>query len=199
MASILLFLVLFPAWSLTIRFRSSMHLDATAVGPRPVALVFGAGYWPDGTPSDILKDRVDAAIELYRLGRVTRVIFSGDNRVVSYNEPGAMRDYAVQKGLPLEAIVLDQAGRRTYDSCYRARDIFGVHEVVLVTQRYHLPRALYLAQGLGLDATGYIADRRPYVQIRWYWLREIPALWASWWDLWVSKPVPVLGDPIPIS
>jgi len=188
----------FAAWTLTGRYAGRIESTAEAVPERPVALVFGAGYWPDGTPSDVMKDRVEASVDLYRAGRVRKVLFSGDNRFVDYNEPQKMAEYALSLGLPEEAIVLDYAGRRTYDSCYRARDIFGLQEVVLVTQRYHLPRALYICRGLGLDAVGYVADRRSYVYIRTYWAREVPALWLSWWELWVTHPVPILGDPIPI-
>jgi SanA protein len=188
----------FLAWTLTGRYEGRIYTAAEALPERPVALVFGAGYWPDGTPSDVMKDRVEAAVDLYRAGRVHKLLFSGDNRFVDYNEPAKMGEYALSLGLPEEAIVLDYAGRRTYDSCYRARDIFGVRELVLVTQRYHLPRALYICRGLGLDAVGYVADRRPYVYIRTYWARELPALWLAWLELWVTHPVPILGDPIPI-
>jgi SanA protein len=188
----------FSTWTLTTRYERKIYSAAEAVPERRVALVFGAGYWADGTPSDVMKDRVEAAVDLYRSGRVRRVLFSGDNRFVDYNEPAKMREYALSLGLPDQAIVLDYAGRRTYDSCYRARDIFGLSEVLLVTQRYHLPRALYTCQRLGLNAVGFVADRRPYVYIRTYWAREIPALWLAWWELWVSHPLPVLGDRIAI-
>jgi len=197
-AGICLIATSFTLWTLTVRYGHSIYSSPEAVPQRPVALVLGAGYWPDGTPSDVMKDRIEAAVDLYRAGRIRKVLFSGDNRFVNYNEPGTMRQYAMTLGLPEEAIVLDYAGRRTYDSCYRARDIFGLQELVVVTQRYHLPRALYICQSLGLDAVGYAADRRPYIHIRQYWAREIPALWLPWWDLWVRHPVPVLGDPIPI-
>ena len=190
--------IVFPAWTLAGRYEGRIYRTAEAVPARPVAVVFGAGQWPDGTPSDVMKDRVEAAVELYRAGRVRKVLFSGDNRFINYNEPGTMREYALSLGLPDEAIELDYVGRRTYDTCYRARDIFGLHEVVLVTQRYHLPRALYTCGKLGLDAVGYAADRRPYVYIRRYWLREVPALWVAWLQLWVTHPLPVLGEPIPI-
>jgi SanA protein len=188
----------FAAWTLTMRYEPKIHSTADAVPQRRVALVFGAGYWADGTPSDVMKDRVEAAVDLYRSGKVRLVLFSGDNRFADYNEPAKMREYALSLGLPAEAIVLDYAGRRTYDSCYRARDIFGLTEALLVTQRYHLPRALYTCQRLGLDAVGFAADRRPYVYIRAYWVREVPALLLAWWELWVSHPLPVLGDRIPI-
>jgi len=185
-------------WTFALRYQSRTYDVADLVPQRPVALVFGAGYWPDGTPSDVMKDRVQAAVELYQAGRVRKVLFSGDNRFVDYNEPEKMQQYAEALGLPAEAIILDHAGRRTYDTCYRARAIFGLQGVVLITQRYHLPRALYTCHGLGLNVVGYAADRRSYVNIRHYRAREIPALWLSWWDLWIRRPIPVLGDPIPI-
>lgn len=180
------------------RYERRIYNRVEEVPEAPVAVVFGAGYWPDGTPSDVMKDRVEAAVALYRAGRVRKILFSGDNRFVHYNEPGKMREYALSLGLSEDVIVLDYAGRRTYDTCYRARDIFGLRDVILVTQRYHLPRALYICDRLGLHAVGYVADRRYYPHIREYWLREVPALWMAWWDLWVAHPVPVLGDPIPI-
>jgi len=187
-------------WNLTARYDHRIYNpdELDVVPERSIALVFGAGYWEDGALSDILRDRLDAAIELYRAGRVEVLLFSGDNRVVDYNEPARMREYALSQGVLDEAIVLDYAGRRTYDTCYRARDIFQVDEVILVTQRYHLSRALLTCDGLDVDALGYAADRTPYVHIRWYWVREIPALWNAWWDIYIRHPVPVLGEPLPI-
>ncbi len=167
---------------------------------RPVAIVFGAGYWPNGALSLVLQERLDAAIELYQAGKVQKLLFSGDNRIVEYNEPERMRIYAVKQGVPGEDIVLDYAGRRTYDTCYRARDIFGLSQATLVTQRYHLPRAIETCRALGLGVVGYSADRyqhRGYYMIR-YRLREIPALWLAWWELAVTHPRPVLGEPLPI-
>ncbi len=170
------------------------------VPQRPVAVVFGAGYWPSGQLSAILQDRVDAAIELYRAGRVEKLLFSGDNRFVDYNEPAQMLGYALAQGVPREAIVLDYAGRRTYDTCYRARDIFQVGEVILITQRFHMPRALNTCRGLGIDAVGYVADRHRYPRRShtWYWFRESLALWRAQIDLYLYRPVPVLGEPLPI-
>jgi SanA protein len=143
---------------------------------------------------------MDAAIELYEAGSVRKLLLSGDNRVETYNEPASMLAYALDSGVPREDIVLDYAGRRTYDTCYRARDIFELSEAILVTQQYHLPRAIATCRGLGLEAVGYRANRyehRGYYLIV-YRLREIPALWKAWWDLYVARPVPVLGDPLPI-
>ena len=116
----------------------------------------------------ILKDRLDAAFELYQAGKVQKLLFSGDNRFVDYNEPGKMLEYALAHGIPREDVVLDYAGRRTYDTCYRARDIFNVSEAIVVTQRYHLPRTLETCRVLGLDVVGYIADRQAYPQRLYY-------------------------------
>lgn len=194
----LLVLAAWVGWTLTARYRSAIYRTPADVPRRAVAVVFGAGYWPDGTLSNILQDRVDGAVELYRAGRVRKVLFSGDNRYLYYNEPQRMKEYALSVGLPEEAIVLDYAGRRTYDTCYRARDIFMLDDVVLVTQRYHLPRALYTSERLGLHAVGYACDRQTYVFLPRYWAREIPAIVLAAWELWVTRPLPVLGDPIPI-
>jgi SanA protein len=170
------------------------------VPARRVAIVFGAGLWRDGTPTPILHDRVATAVDLYRAGKVEKILMSGDNRFVEYNEPEAMRQLAVALGVPDEAIVLDYAGRRTYDTCYRAKAIFGVTEAILVTQDFHLPRALYLCSRLGVDGIGVNADLRDYRRSSvLYWnLRELVATAAALWDVNVSRPVPVLGDPEPI-
>ncbi len=187
-------------WTLTGRYKAKMYAldDVDQVPRRPVAVVFGAGYWPSGALSDVLRDRMDAAIALYRAGRVDYLLCSGDNRFVNYNEPAKMLEYALEQGVPREAIVLDYAGRRTYDTCYRARDIFQVRDVVLVTQRFHMPRALMTCQSLGMNAVGVIADQTTYVHIRRYWVREVVALWRAWLDIYLLHPVPILGEPLPI-
>lgn len=170
------------------------------VPARRVAIVFGAGLWRDGSATPILHDRVAAAADLYRAGKVERILMSGDNRFVDYNEPAAMRELALSLGVPDEAIVLDYAGRRTYDTCYRAKAIFGVTEAILVTQEFHLPRALYLCNRLGVDSVGVEADRRDYRRSSvLYWnLRELLATVNALWEVHISHPLPVLGDPEPI-
>src|SRR6187401_3611124 len=108
-----------------------------------VAIVFGAGLRRDGTPTPILRDRVDTAASLYFEGKVEKILMSGDNRFDYYNEPESMRQYALSQGVPDAALALDYAGRRTYDTCYRAKTIFKVENALLVTQKFHLPRALF--------------------------------------------------------
>lgn len=168
------------------------------VPPRKVAIVFGAGITADGRPMPALADRVWTAAELYKAGKVQKLLMTGDNRFVNYNEPEAMRQYALARGVPDEDIVLDYAGRRTYDSCYRAEYIFGVQDAVLVTQWFHLDRALYTCHGLGIDAVGVAADRRDYYSARYWWWREVAAVTKAWLDLNLLHPTPVLGERLPI-
>ena len=166
-----------------------------------IAIVFGAGLQRDGTPTAILKDRVATAADLYFAGKVQKILMSGDNRFLYYNEPGAMMAYAVKLGVPQKDIVLDYAGRRTYDTCYRALYIFGVQEALLVTQDYHLPRALFTCNQIGLKSVGVIADQHTgiyYYSLAIGKLREYPASLDAMWDLYISHPLPVLGKPEPI-
>ena len=165
----------------------------------PAAIVLGAGYWPSGRLSNALADRMDAAIALYEEGKVNKLLLTGDNRFADYNEPAAMAAYAEARGVPRRDLVLDYAGRRTYDSCYRASTIFGAEQAILVTQEFHLPRALYTCNQLGLETVGVVADRHTYVRATWYQLRELFALTRAWLDVNLFKPVPVLGDPIHVD
>ena len=166
-----------------------------------IAIVFGAGLTRSGEPTPALYDRVATAADLYRRGVVDKLLLTGDNRFVNYNEPEAMRRAAVKLGVPDGNVVLDYAGRRTYDSCYRAREIFGVKRAILVTQAFHLERALYLCDAFGLDSLGVAADRRQYTQTSqtWWSIREAAATLAAWLDVNVRRPTPVLGPPLPIG
>ena len=142
------------AANIDVLVQGTPRYDTVASVPtEPVAIVFGAGL--DGTrPSNALRDRLDAAIALYRAHKVPHLLVSGDNHHAGYDEPSAMRTYLLAHGVPARAITRDDAGFDTFDSCARARTVFGVHRAVLVTQDYHLPRALYLCQHLGVAAVG---------------------------------------------
>jgi vancomycin permeability regulator SanA len=165
-----------------------------------VAIVFGAGLRQDGTPTPILRDRVETAADLFFNGKVEKLLMSGDNRFVNYNEPESMRQYALSLGVPYEAIVLDYAGRRTYDTCYRAKAIFGVKSALLVTQKFHLPRALFLCNALGVKAAGVEAKNRQYWGMSLFiWnFRELLATISAFMDVYINNPIPVLGNPEPI-
>ena len=181
-------------------YAHSKTYAAAEVPTRPVAIVFGAGLWRNGTATPVLQDRVQTAANLYFAGKVKKLLMSGDNRFVDYNEPAVMRQLALSLGVPDGAIVLDYAGRRTYDTCYRAKAIFGVNEAILVTQAFHLPRAIYLCNHLGVDSVGVDADLRVYPKSSLlYWnARELLATVAALWDFNIGHPVPVLGDKEPI-
>ncbi|MBT3190559.1 MAG: DUF218 domain-containing protein [Anaerolineae bacterium] len=164
------------------------------------AIVFGAGLWRDGTPTPVLRDRIQAGAELYFAGKVEKLLMSGDNRFADYDEPTAMKNYAIELGVPENDIVLDFAGRRTYDTCYRAKEIFGLDSAILVTQEFHLSRALYICDALGVESTGINGDRRTYLKrSRFFWnTRETLATLTAFWDLYVTRPFPVLGEFEPI-
>jgi SanA protein len=182
-------------------FHASSRLYTVETAPaRRVAVVYGAGLLRDGSPTPVLRDRVATAVDLYFAGKVEKLLMSGDNRFLNYNEPGAMAAYALTLGVPEEDIVMDFAGRRTYDTCFRARDIFGLDKAILVTQRFHLPRALYTCNQLGLDSVGVPADRREYRRGPYlYWnLREILATTNALWEVHFARPLPVLGEYEPI-
>lgn len=179
---------------------SPQTFSTDSVPARRVAVVFGAEVKRDGTPSVVLRDRIETAVALYKSGKVGKLLMSGDNRFVDYNEPEAMRRYALTFGVPNSDIVLDYAGRRTYDTCYRAKEIFGVNSAVLVTQGFHLPRALFLCKSFGIDAVGVKSENYDYLKrLRLYWnVRELLAGVQSVFDVYLWKPLPVLGAPEPI-
>ena len=184
-------------WWVDRRYKKLIY-SIEMVPSRKVAIVYGAGITIDGRPMAALADRVWTAAELYKAGKVQKLLMSGDNRYIEYNEPEAMRQYALAQGVPDEDIVLDYAGRRTYDTCYRAGHIFGVEEAILVTQWFHLDRALYICDKLGIDAVGVAADRRDYQSARYWWVREVAAVSRAWLDLNLLHPTPVLGEKLPI-
>jgi vancomycin permeability regulator SanA len=175
--------------------------DDARLPHRHVALVFGAGVTPGGRPSAVLYDRVATAAGLYRAGKVEKLLMSGDNHVSDYNEVEVMRQTALGLGIPDTDIVLDYAGFRTYDSCYRARDVFGLRAATLVTNAYHLPRALYICRELGLDVVGAAADRQPYpatAKLSWE-VREVPALLAARWWLSTGQQPRFLGPRVDVD
>ncbi|HEY9809923.1 MAG TPA: ElyC/SanA/YdcF family protein [Halomicronema sp.] len=129
--------------------------NITTVPVEDIAIIFGAGVWEDGTPSPMLAQRVQAGVDLYSQGKVKKLLMTGDNSSEDYNEVRAMQVYAERQGVPVENITLDYAGFSTYESCYRARVVFGVKRAILITQRYHLPRAVYTGRLLGVEAVGF--------------------------------------------
>lgn len=138
-------------------------------------LVLGASVLPSGKPSDILADRLEVAADLFLAGAADQIIVSGDNREAHYNESDAMKAYCVSLGVPADDVVVDHAGYDTYASVYRAKHVYGADDVMIVTQAYHLYRALAIAQGLGMIAQGVAADKGAYDNQMSYSLREVIA------------------------
>lgn len=162
-------------------------------------LVLGCGVRDDGTPSPMLRDRLDCALSLYRAGASEKLLLSGDHGTKGYNEVGAMKRYMLEQGVPSEDLFLDHAGFSTYDSIYRAKAVFQAEKVLIVTQNYHLYRALYLADALGLEAQGAPSAGENYSGQTMRDLREILARCKDFLKA-LFKPDPTfLGDPIPLS
>lgn len=172
-------------------YHRSIYLQPDAPN-RQFAIVFGAAVYANGRLSPVLRDRVDTAVALYKAGQVDRILVSGDNRTDDYDEPGSMMAYAIQRGVDPADIIADRAGHRTYDTCYRASRVFDVKFAVLVTQQFHLPRALLTCEALGMDAVGAVADQRTYRDARWYEIRETAATLVAAWDVIRREPPPLL-------
>lgn len=180
-------------WRNTVKLYYNRSIYNPVDVPRQkVALVFGAAVYGNGRLSPVLRDRMDTAIDLYRAGQVDSILVSGDNRTSDYDEPGSMMAYAIEHGVDPHHIRVDRAGHRTYDTCYRASHIFDVTDAVLVTQAFHLPRALLTCEGLGIRAVGAVADRRSYRGARWYEIRETGATLVAAWDVVRREPPPLL-------
>lgn len=164
------------------------------------AIVLGAYVFPDGRVCDMLADRIITAVELYKGKKVRKIIMTGDHGRNSYDEVNSMRRYAEKLGVPTEDIFMDHAGFSTYESMYRARDIFMVDSAVVVTQTFHLPRALYTAESMGLKAVGVKADRHVYAGAEYYEMREIPARLKAFAQIHLLRSKPTfLGEAIPVD
>jgi len=173
--------------------------DNLIAGEYDCILVLGAGVWSGGRPSHMLSDRLDVAIDAYNAGAAPKLLMSGDHGRREYDEVNVMKDYALGEGVPSEDVFMDHAGFSTYESIYRARDVFMAKRVLIVTQEYHLYRALYVARSLGLEAEGIAADLRPYRGQLRYDLREVLARCKDF-AMCIFKPLPTyLGEAIPVS
>lgn len=162
-------------------------------------LVLGCLVKDGGEPSHMLEDRLRRAVELYEAGVAPKILMSGDHGRKDYNEVEAMKQYAMEQGIPAEDIFMDHAGFSTYDSCYRAKDIFTVGKVIIVTQKYHLHRALYIAENLGMEAYGVDADYRTYYNQSMRDLREMLARVKDFLYVLVQPEPVYLGNQIPIT
>lgn len=163
-------------------------------------IVLGAGVKNDGTPSDILADRLETSIEVYNEDTAGALILSGDHGREEYNEVGAMKEYVLKKNIDESIVFMDHAGFSTYDTMYRSKEIFKVKSAIIVTNEYHLPRALYIARKLGIEAYGVKSDKRGYQLMDSYKKREVLAKIKDFAYVNILKPEPkFLGESIPVS
>lgn len=202
-ACVLVFAILFVA---SINAFVMLSVDEDIFSPEDFAatdsydciLVLGAGV-RDGRPTDMLRDRLDTAVELYFSGVAKKLLVSGDHGSDDYDEVNVMKDYAVEKGVPSEDIFMDHSGFSTYESIYRADAVFGVESCIIVTQKYHLFRALYAAEQFGLRAVGVSADVREYSGAFYRETRETLARVQDFFEC-LFKPLPTcLGNPVDIG
>ncbi len=184
--------------SVTALYAPQIHSSVDAVPAAYSALVLGAGVRGDGSPSSILKDRVERGVELYKAGKVKKLIMSGDNRFAHYNEPDVMVKLAIDQGIPQGDVYADYAGRRTYDSCWRAKNIFSQGNIIVVTQSFHMTRAIFLCEHMGIQTQGVTADISPYAARQWVWwsFRDMISLFKSIVDVFIWHPKVIGGEKI---
>ena len=166
---------------------------------KQVALILGAKVFPDGSMSDILTDRAETALELFQQKKVQKILISGDHSKKNYDEVNTIKNYLLQHGIPPQSIFLDHAGLDTYDSLYRAKEIFQISSAIVVSQSFHLPRAIYIGKSLNLDVVGIVADKHQYVLETYNQFRESVAGIKAFLDINFHSKPKFLGNPIPIT
>lgn len=164
------------------------------------AIVLGARVWVDGTPMDMLGDRLETAVRLYKQGKVDKLLLSGEHFMQPYNQVDVMLQFVLAKGVPEEDVFTDDLGLNTYDTMYRAREVFHVESALIVTQNFHLSRAVYTARKLGLDAVGVVADLQTYRDYAPNAAREVLARVKAILELYLTHPLPAgLDESYPIT
>jgi len=198
---IILWLISFLAINYyVVEFWRAKILDLNNLEKNKVGLVLWASVKSNWEPSDILADRLKTSYEAYKLWKISKIIVSGDNRKINYNEPENMKNYLLKLWVKSEDIYPDYAGFDTYDSMYRAREIFSVEKMVVFTQKYHLYRALYIANKLWINSVWVISDKHIYLWIIRYKTREILARIKAFLEVEIFKTNPkFLGDKIEIK
>ncbi len=169
--------------------KNRVYTDTQVVPGYEVAIVFGAGIKENKVPNAMLRHRLDAVAQLYYGGKVEKILLSGDNSDVDYNEPQVMYKYLLEvHDIRAEDLVRDYAGHRTYDTCARAKNIWDIEKAILISQGYHLSRAIFTCENLGIESTGFSATKYTYDGQTFYKFREILAIHRAIWDLFVSPP-----------
>lgn len=178
-----------------IQYNQGIYSSAENIQEMPVALVFGGGMMDNGDQTPMQYDRVEAGVELYKQGKVQKVMMTGDDGRRVASEVQAMKEQAIARGVPEGDIIVDPAGLRTYESCYRAKEIYGITHAIGVSQNFHLPRIIYFCYRQGINIIGYSADKRNYDYQMKMEVREVLARVKGWWQQEITKPDPqYLGE-----
>lgn len=179
--------------------KSFISTDAKELARSYTVIVLGAKVYDNGNLSSYLKDRVDGALLLYKEGKVKRFLLSGDHGTKQYDEVNTMKEYLMEEGVPSADIFLDHAGFNTYNSMLRAKKVFEVKDCIVVSQDYHLPRAVYIARSIGMNAYGFAQDSNHLSSIKFNKKREILARVKSFGEVLFSISPTYLGEKIPIT
>jgi SanA protein len=178
--------------------QSAIFTPSQIATKQQVGIVLGAKVYADGRLSGMTQDRCDTAINLYQQGKIEKILISGDHGQAEYDEVNTMKDYLLSHNIPAEHIFLDHAGFDTYDSIYRAKAIFQAESAIIITQQFHLPRAVFIAQQLGLPAIGAVADIKDYGHMERVIIREKIAVMKAWFNILLQAKPTYLGDVIPL-
>ncbi len=198
-ATILLILIIVSNAIIIYKSRGFIYNNVTDVPAKYTVIVLGAKVSPGGVPSNYLHDRLDKAIEIYNNHKAQRFLLSGDHGHTTYDEVNAMKYYLLNRGIKTEDIFLDHAGFDTYSTMVRARKVFLIKDVIIVSQEFHLPRAVYIARSIGLDAIGINANNNKYAGLKQLKVREIIARVKAFVEVLFHKKPRFLGEQIPIT
>jgi vancomycin permeability regulator SanA len=186
------------AYMIAVSSKYIMELEDVPI--TDAVLILGASVYASGNPSPILKDRLEYGYSIYSAGKAKKIIVSGDHGTIEYDEVNTMRNYLLEKGVPIEDIFMDHAGFDTYDSAYRAKEIFGAKSIIISTQEYHMYRAVYAARKLGIEAYGVASPNKTIYNMPYNNFRECFARVKTMYDVHIAKRLPkYLGDKIPLS
>ena len=200
-----LYFLLFSLWLIwysnvrVLSGASNIAIDCRQLETYPVGLVLGARAYNDNQVSPVFSDRLITAADLYNEGKIEKIIVSGDHGTISYDEVTAGRNFLLDQGVSGDDIFLDHAGFDTYDSVYRAQEIFKAPRVLIITQRFHLPRALYFAEERDFSALGCVADKQNYENLNYFENREILARVKGWLESFFKVKPKYLGEPIDLQ
>lgn len=196
---VVVFIVILINLSIVFKTKSKIHISIETLPKAEVVLILGARVHPDKRMSDIYLDRVQTALAVYWSGKAKKILVSGDHGGEYYDEVNTVRKFLLKEGVPAEDIFLNHAGFDTYDSMYRAKNIFGVSSVIISTQIFHLSRAIYISENLNIETSGISADRRKYLHSKDYRNRESFARIKAFLNVTFRSKSKFLGKKIPIS